>query len=358
MGINKVVEVSLGKRSYSIHIGQMVLGMLGKYLPASWDQVALVSNPTVAGLYASQVTDSLDKVKVKNQLFLVPDGEEYKTLESAASLYDQFLEAGLTRMSGVVALGGGVIGDLTGFVAATYMRGLPFIQLPTTLLAQVDSSVGGKVAVNLPQGKNMVGCFYQPQLVLSDLETLKTLPKEELKNGVVEIIKCGFLIGEPFLSCLEKNMSQLLCLDKDVLTEVVSHCCEFKAQVVAEDERDFHRRHILNYGHTVGHAIEVLTSYSAYSHGQAVSVGMMMAARISEELGLANQTLVDRQEAILKLAGLPTQMPSLKSEEVLKQILTDKKRTGEESVFVLLKDAGKPLLKEVAGEVIVKVLQE
>ncbi len=356
----KTVKVSLGGRSYNIIIGSKLLDKLGqKIKPLVLSRRAfIVSNPIVFDLYGNKVSQSLKKAGFEVNLLMVPDGEKYKSLETSYKLYNQLIEHNAGRFDVVIALGGGVIGDLTGFVAATYMRGIPFIQIPTTLLAQVDSSVGGKVAVNHFKAKNLIGCFYQPKLVLIDVDVLQTLPERELKSGLAEVIKCGFLIGEDFISFLEEHIEDILMMNTEILIEIVQRCCEFKARIVEVDERDFGKRAILNYGHTIGHAIEASSGYKKYRHGEAIAMGMVCAAKIAQRRGLIPESIMSQHEDILKRAGLPIIVPSLlDTKDVMKHLLLDKKKRDENHTFVLLKGIGEPIIEGVASDDILESLK-
>ncbi|MDI6821388.1 MAG: 3-dehydroquinate synthase [Actinomycetota bacterium] len=361
MKLFETVEVALGGRSYKIYVGSGILSTIGdrvKSIPRCGRKVIVITNPTILNLFGEVVRESFLKARFEYHFLEVPDGEEYKSLEMASKLYDELLAVDAQRFDPIIAFGGGVIGDLAGFVAATYMRGVPLVQVPTTLLAQVDSSVGGKVAVNHPRGKNLIGCFYQPNFVLTDAATLKTLPKLELKAGFAEVIKYGFLQGEEFLSFLEKNLESILKLDEELVSRVVSECCRIKARIVEEDERDFGRRAILNYGHTIGHAIEALTGYRRFLHGEAISVGMVCAAFIAHEFGLIDRSLVDRHIRLLKRAGLPLKLPELDANAILNQIVVDKKRRGEANIFVLLKAVGSPVVMGISSRIVSKALED
>jgi len=353
------VKVNLGERSYDIVIGSGLIDEIGlKIKPfVSTKRIFIVSNPTVLNVCKDKVCKSLKDAGFDVNILEVPDGESYKSLEIAYDLYGQLIKHNANRFDTVIALGGGVIGDLAGFAAATYMRGLPFIQVPTTLLAQVDSSVGGKVAVNHPKAKNLIGCFYQPRFVLIDVDILKTLPERELKVGLAEVIKCGFLSGEKFLVFLEEHIGDALAKNKGILIEIIQRCCAFKAKVVEVDEKDFGKRAILNYGHTIGHVIETITDYKKYKHGEAVSMGMICAAVIANRLGLIQESVVERHKNILKKAGLPIELPQMSPENVIKHLLLDKKKRGEDYTFVLLKDAGEPIIKNVFFEDILESLK-
>jgi 3-dehydroquinate synthase len=264
----------------------------------------------------------------------VPDGEEYKTLQSAAAIYDQMVDAGMERGSALVALGGGVVGDLAGFVAATYMRGVPLIQVPTTLLAQVDSSVGGKVAVNHSRGKNLIGCFYQPKLVFADLQVLKTLPEREIRAGMAEVIKYGAIWDSTFFTFLERQLDRILSLEPAPLMETVKRSCAIKAEIVSGDEREEGRRAILNFGHTIGHALESLTDYRVYRHGEAIAAGMAAAARLAVNRGLQDQADRERLVALLERTGLPVTFP-YPARDLLELLSHDKKVLEGRPRFVL-----------------------
>ncbi len=353
MGVE--LKVNLGKRSYPILIVSSCLPQLGRHLAALMPatRVFVVTNEVVGRLYGEQVTRALRDAGFEVLYRELPDGEKYKSLESAGELYTQALEGGLERQSAVVALGGGVIGDLAGFVAATYMRGIPFVQVPTTLLAQVDSSVGGKVAVNHPLGKNMIGCFYQPRLVFADVATLETLPLRELRAGLAEVIKYGVIQDEDFFEFLEENLERILGLDQDVLIEVVRRSCAIKAGIVEKDETERGLRAILNFGHTIGHALEVLTKYQVYRHGEAVAAGMVVAAAIAEEKGLCGQDLTMRLAGILEHARLPIRIP-FKAEEIIEVLPRDKKAQGGRPRFVLPVALGQVVIDADVGREVIR----
>lgn len=344
------VAVQLGPRSYSIHIGSGILRGLGGLLAELdlGEKALLVSNPTVYRRYGELVKASLEK----NGFEVIPaeigDGEEYKTLDEAVKLYDLAFTGGLDRRCPVIALGGGVVGDLAGFLAATYLRGVPFIQVPTTLLAQVDSSVGGKVAVNHPGGKNIIGAFYQPGLVAADLETLKTLPAREMKGGLAEVIKYGVIADGGFFAWLEERLEQVLDLRAEALEHAVETSCRIKAGVVAADETEQGQRVILNYGHTVGHAVETLTGYRRVSHGEAVGLGMAVAARISTSLGMLTEKEGRRIISLIERAGLPVDIPpALSPDDILAAMSRDKKTLAGRLTMVL--PAGIGRVKKISG---------
>ncbi|MEK6546315.1 MAG: 3-dehydroquinate synthase, partial [Nitrospinota bacterium] len=271
----EVVNVGLKERSYSIYIDRGLLTEAGKRLSniIAGKKIAIITNPTVNKIYGSILKNSFKGADIKIHLTEIPDGEKYKTLETAVKIYDWLTDIKIERQSSLIALGGGVIGDITGFVAATYLRGVPYIQIPTTLLAQVDSSIGGKTAVNHPKGKNLIGAFYQPRVVFIDIDTLKTLPKEEILCGVAEIIKYGIIRDGDFFEYLEGNIKKLINLEEKALIYSIKKACEIKADIVSRDERETGLRATLNFGHTIGHAIESLTDYKKYRHGEAIAIG-------------------------------------------------------------------------------------
>lgn len=337
----ETVTVNLQDRSYPIYIGADVLPAIGS-LSRSLDlsgRGALVTNPVVSSLYSQRVLSSFEEHGIALSLLEVPDGEEFKSLREAGALYEKLLPLGLDRRSPIVALGGGVIGDLVGFVAATFMRGLPLIQVPTSVVAQVDSSVGGKVGVNLPQAKNMVGAFYQPCLVLSDVCGLRTLPAREFRAGLAEVVKYGVIADKVFFEWLEANISTILEGEERVVIHSVKTSCQIKAALVERDERDEGIRAVLNFGHTVGHALEAATGYGKFSHGEAVAIGMAAAARISYQMGLCAEQVAVRLERLLGRIGLPTKLP-LDPIDIVKAMSYDKKVRKSLNTFVLTKDIG------------------
>jgi len=335
------VDVDLGERAYAIHIGAHLLTGVELILPQlDLLKVAIVSNTTVAPLYLQQLADALRARGVEVMSVVLDDGERYKNWSTLNRIYDALLEQRCDRRTTLLALGGGVVGDLAGFAAATYMRGIPFIQIPTTLLAQVDSSIGGKTGINHPLGKNMIGAFYQPRLVLADTEVLKSLPARELSAGIAEVIKHGLVRDAAFFSWLEQNMEDLLAGDPPALAHAVRRCCEIKAAVVAEDERETGVRALLNFGHTFGHAIESGLGYGTWLHGEAVAAGMVMAADLSHRLGLIAQSEVERIIALLRRASLPVAPPDIAPERLLQLMGADKKAEGGKLRFVLLDAIG------------------
>lgn len=355
------LPVNLGPRSYPIYIGSGILGDLGGLLKESGygKKALLVSNPAVYQRYGGLVKNSLVSNGFEVITGEIGDGEEYKTLEEAAGLYDLAFSGELDRWCPVIALGGGVVGDLAGFFAATYMRGVPFIQVPTTLLAQVDSSVGGKVAVNHPRGKNIIGAFYQPGLVLADLEALKTLPAREIKSGMAEIIKYGVISEGGFFTWLEERLDQVLSLRAGALEHAVENSCRVKAGVVEADETEQGLRAVLNYGHTVGHAVEALTGYRVFSHGEAVGMGMAVAARIASSMGMLPQKEARRIISLIKRVGLPVVVPAdLSPDDVLAVMRRDKKSLDGRLTMVLPAGIGRvSIISGVAEETVKKSIE-
>lgn len=338
----QTLTVGLAERSYPIHIGSGLLAnaeLLKAYLPKK--RVAIVTNTTVAPLYLDRLQDTLRQIDVQSEIVVLPDGEIYKTAETLNLIFDALLTHRCERSTPLIALGGGVIGDMTGFAAATYLRGVPFIQVPTTLLSQVDSSVGGKTGINHPLGKNMIGAFYQPQLVLADITTLNTLPDKELSAGLAEVIKYGLIRDLPFLEWLEQNMDKLLARDAASLQYAVMRSCQNKADVVAADERESGERALLNLGHTFGHAIESGMGYGNWLHGEGVAAGTMMAADLSWRMGWISADDVARIRTLFVRAHLPVLAPDLGVEKYLDYMGHDKKVEGGKLRFVLLRKLGR-----------------
>ncbi|MBV1950642.1 MAG: 3-dehydroquinate synthase [Cycloclasticus sp.] len=345
----EVLTVELGSRSYPIYIGDGLLvnqNLLKKHIVG--DQVMVVTNETIAPLYLNQFIENFsDDIEVK--LVILPDGERYKTLEYLDNIYSALLENRCNRQVTLIALGGGVIGDMTGFAAASYQRGVNFIQVPTTLLSQVDSSVGGKTGVNHRLGKNMIGAFYQPKCVLIDTSVLSSLPERELSAGLAEVIKYGAICDLVFFEWLEKNMAKLLLKDVDALTYAIKISCEEKAIVVAKDEKESGIRATLNYGHTFGHAIESHMGYGVWLHGEAVSVGMCLAAKMSVEQKTLSYEDYLRIESLCRLAQLPTEKPvDMTASDFLRYMQVDKKNTSTSIRLVLLDAIGKAVIFDCA----------
>ncbi|QNB09234.1 3-dehydroquinate synthase [Herbaspirillum frisingense] len=351
------LNVDLGERSYPIHIGRGLLddaSLLPQYVKGK--RVAIVTNDTVGPLYLDKVANALRAAGKQVSEIVLPDGEEEKNWASLMKIFDRLLADKCDRKTTLVALGGGVIGDLTGFAAASYMRGVPFVQVPTTLLSQVDSSVGGKTGINHPLGKNMIGAFYQPQAVIADTATLHTLPARELAAGIAEVIKHGAIIDAPFFDWIETNIAQLVSKDDAALAYAIQRSCEIKADVVRQDEREGGLRAILNFGHTFGHAIENGLGYGQWLHGEAVGCGMVMAADLSQRLGYIDVGTRDRIQAVTAAAGLPTVAPSLGTERWLELMEVDKKNEGGQIKFILIKPLGSPLITNVPQELLLQTL--
>jgi 3-dehydroquinate synthase len=343
----KKVNVELGDRSYEVRIGAGLLERLGLWLREKnyAGKAVIVTDTTVKGLYADVLSDSLSNAGFEVTLLEVPPGEKFKSLETAAGLYDKLTDVFAERTTPVLALGGGVVGDLAGFVAATYLRGLPLVQVPTTLLAQVDSSIGGKTAVDHGQLKNTIGVFYQPVMVVADIDTLKTLPEDEMASGLSEVIKGAAVRKRDLFNYLEININKARELYPEVLEDMISKAARIKAEIVAKDEREENLRGILNYGHTVGHAIEAVSGFR-FKHGQAVAIGMMAAARISRRMGILDKSEVDRLEKLITAAGLPAQMPDIDKKKVMQAMQHDKKVRGDKIRFVLLKSIGNAFVSD------------
>lgn len=337
------VRVDLGERSYDILIDSGILPNIGEAINGfAFSKVAVISNPTVFNLYGDVVINSLKNSGFEPLRVIIPDGEEYKNYNQTYQILTELLKNKLDRKSCLIALGGGVIGDITGFVASIYMRGVNFIQVPTTLLSQVDSSVGGKTGVNHELGKNMIGTFYQPKLVWIDIDTLKTLPKREVLCGIAEIIKYGVIWDEGLFEFLQNNRESILTLDPLPLTHIIRRSCEIKAEVVSNDERETGLRAILNYGHTIGHAIETETGYSRFLHGEAVAIGINIEARLSEIMGILDKNSVKRVKGIIDSFGLPSDLPEdLNTDKLISHMKLDKKVEAGEMKFILPEKIGK-----------------
>jgi len=347
------VRVSLAERSYDITIGTGNLPSLVDWIQAirPVSHVLLVSDSNVAKCYVEPLAVALQSANIRVTQLIVPAGEESKSVDVVASLWEKAIDDRADRKSVVVALGGGVIGDLAGFVAASLTRGLDFFQVPTTLLAQVDSSVGGKVGINLPTAKNIVGAFWQPKGVLNDTETLKTLPPREYLSGLAEVVKYGVIMDEPFFEYLEQNRAALVDRDPNILRKVIARCCELKAQVVSEDEKETTgRRAILNYGHTFCHALETVAGYGAFLHGEAVSIGMLCASRLGESLGVFTQAETARQYDLLTALGLPVHTPELDESAILSAMRRDKKVEDGNLRFIVPHRIGEVVLTSGIAE--------
>ncbi len=354
----KTIRVRLGIRSYNILIGNGLLRELGRLLSnnyGNFSKISVITDKNVEKFYGPIVAETL--ALYKPMVIALEPGEGQKNLSTLESLYHKLLEHGMDRRGLIVALGGGVVGDIAGYVAATFMRGISYVQVPTTLIAQVDSSIGGKTAVNLPEGKNLVGCFYQPRAVFIDPDTLETLPSEEVTEGMVEVIKYGVIRDPSLFRFLEKHLTGVMRLEAWHMGRVITSCCKIKARVVSKDEREeTGLRSILNYGHTLGHALEALGGYKGYRHGQAVAMGMLFATRIAINIGLAGEDLLARQRELLLKVGAPGDYKAEEIEQAFQILYRDKKVVGGRLRFVLPVRIGKVVLREVSPEVIKEVL--
>ncbi|UCH48326.1 MAG: 3-dehydroquinate synthase [Betaproteobacteria bacterium] len=356
----RTLEVSLDARSYPIVIGNGILDdskLIAAHLTG--DRVVVVTNDTIAPLFLERLESSLRKARVNVLAIKLPDGEQYKTWQTLNSIFDAMLAARCDRTTTIIALGGGVIGDVAGFAAATYQRGIAYIQIPTTLLAQVDSSVGGKTAINHPLGKNMIGAFYQPRLVIADIATLATLPERELAAGLAEVIKYGAIMDAEFFVWLEDNMDRLVAREPEALAQAVEVSCRCKAQIVAADEREAGTRAVLNFGHTFGHAIETGLGYGEWLHGEAVAAGMLLAARLSARQGEISNEDVSRLQTLLDRAGLPTKAPAFGAKRYLELMGHDKKVHKGRLRLVLLRAIGEAYLSaDFSAPELTRVLQD
>ena len=350
------IDVKLGANSYEVYVGAGLLARTGQWLKEKRlsRKLVIITDPTVDRLYTETLKRNLARDGFSVNLLLVSEGEGQKSLETAGRLYQKLTDCHAERMTPILALGGGVIGDLTGFVAATYLRGVPFIQIPTTLLAQVDSSTGGKVAVDHGKLKNKIGMFYQPKLVIADTDTLNTLPASQLTNGLAEVIKSAAILDKKFFDYIAANIDRIKTLEDEALEEVVYRSIRIKADVVEKDEKDLGLRSILNYGHTIGHALESVSNFGL-DHGKAVAIGMIAAARISNKLGFLDRNEVIRLKRVIETAGLPTQVPKLDTEEIMEAIRHDKKVKQGKVRFALLKAIGEVFITD---EVIPSTIRE
>jgi 3-dehydroquinate synthase len=358
----QTVSIDLQERSYPISIRGSLFDNALTYSEVPGATSALiVSNVTVAPLYAGRLENALRGKYTRIYTVTLPDGEQYKNWECLNLIFDALLSNACDRKTILFALGGGVVGDMTGFAAASYMRGVPFVQVPTTLLAQVDSSVGGKTAINHPMGKNMIGAFYQPLKVVCDLDTLKTLPERELSAGLAEVIKYGPIADMAFFSWIEENMKALMARDPAALGYAVKRSCEIKAWVVGQDERESGLRAILNFGHTFGHAIEAGLGYGEWLHGEGVGCGMVMAAHLSQRLGLVDEGFVQRLTSLIQQAGLPIVGPRLSETDnegrYLELMRVDKKAEGGEIKFVLIDGPGRAVLRSAPDAMVREVVR-
>jgi 3-dehydroquinate synthase len=352
----RTVRVDLAGRSYEVVVGQDLLGAPGPHLGSLSGRAFLITDQTVASTWGAEAERGLRTAGLDPVVLQVAPGERSKTLRSAEALYQQMAVHQAHRGDAVVALGGGVVGDLAGFVAATYMRGVPLVHLPTTLLAQVDAAVGGKTAVNLPEGKNLVGAFHQPVAVLADVGTLQTLPDREFTGGLAEVAKYGFALDPTILEALDRHLDRVLGRDPTVLEDLVARCVAIKAGIVAEDERDAGRRLLLNYGHTLGHALERLDGFAGRSHGEAVSVGMVFASEMAERVGVAERGTTDLHRRVLERLGLPTTAPRVHHMAALEAMRMDKKFEGGLR-FVLVQRPGKAIARRLGDGVVEESLR-
>ncbi|MCC7084519.1 MAG: 3-dehydroquinate synthase [Pirellulales bacterium] len=354
------VPVKLGERSYEICIGTGCLSLAGTIASERgiFSRAVIVADQCVEHLHAPWVEKSLTAAGAIVETIVVKSGEQSKCIAQADRLWNKLLEFGADRKTRLVAVGGGVVGDLAGFVAASYGRGIPFMQIPTTLLAQVDSSVGGKVGVNLPGAKNMVGAFWQPTAVLIDTDTLNSLPDREYRSGLAEVVKYGMILDADFFSLLERESSSLLAKQPEVLRQVIARCCQLKAQVVEADERETSGyRAILNYGHTFGHALEAVTKYNQFLHGECVAIGMMCAARLAQRLGRIDAAMLQRQRLLLENLGLPVELPAVSHQQLVAAMFHDKKTEHGRLRFILPVKIGQvELLDGVATDDVLAVL--
>lgn len=359
--VERKIRVDLGALSYDIFIGID----MGEEIKAFIDQsefsgrALIVTDTNVGPLYGERLMYLLKQVGIKAYTVTVPAKEASKSISRAEQLYTNCIELGLDRKSPIFALGGGVVGDLAGFVAATYMRGVPFVQIPTSLLAQVDSSVGGKVAVNHALGKNLIGAFYQPKAVFMDLQMLKTLPPREISTGLGEVVKYGLIYDAEFFEFLEQHVEEILHRKADALAHIIARSCEIKAAVVSQDEKEAGLRRILNFGHTIGHAIETETGYKKYNHGEAVAIGMVGAVELSIKMGLLDAAVLPRVKQLLANLKLPLAAPGCRMNAMYLDILHDKKTVNGKVNWVLLEDIGKTVCRnDLTEEMVQEVMQD
>lgn len=362
MDIKETILIPAPKSvSYDVIIGPGISASLGRKIKDGLrpSRVTVVSNPEIWELVGDQIAASLESADIYFDLIAIPEGESHKTLDTAGLVYEAMSDAKAARVDPVIAVGGGVVGDLAGFVAATFMRGVPFVNVPTTFLAMIDSSVGGKTGVDLAVGKNMVGAFHQPFCVISDVDFLRTLPARELKCGAAEAIKTAFLAGGYFMSYIEDNMGAILALDAEVLVETVKRSVRFKGDIIAADPLDVKgTRAFLNYGHTFGHALETVGSYLDLNHGEAVGLGMVFAARLSHRLGVCGPGIVSQTIELLEAAGLPVNVTIDGAEDIIGIMERDKKNCSGSARFVLLEDVGRPVLRDVPWNDVAALLKE
>lgn len=348
----KVIKIDLGDRSYDILVGQDLISSVGGFLSrlVSSRTAVVVTHPSINKLYGGSLCAGLEQEGFRTITLEAPEGESSKSLRQAGKLYDRLIDAHCGRDTPLIALGGGVIGDLTGFVAATYLRGVPYIQVPTTLLSQVDSSVGGKTGVNHERGKNLIGAFYQPRMVAIDLDTLRSLPKDEFRAGLAEIIKYGIIEDAGLFAFLETNAEKILQQDRECLLHIIETSCSIKARVVEKDEKESRIRMILNFGHTIGHAIEALTSYSRFKHGEAVAIGMVYAARFSRNTGLCADDVVQRIQALIQKFGFAIELPGFSPRQYIESMYLDKKAEDKKIRFVTVREIGSAEIADAVSE--------
>lgn len=351
------LKVELGVRAYPVIIGQKLLSDSNQLLSYVLDKhVAIVTNNIIASFYLESISTLLKSVNKQVTIIVIPDGEEEKNWTNLMKIFDALLINKCDRKTTLIALGGGVIGDLTGFAAASYMRGIPFVQIPTTLLAQVDSSIGGKTGINHPLGKNMIGTFYQPKVVIADIMTLKTLPAREFSAGLAEVIKYGIIIDVSFFNWIELNIKALIAKDNSALTYIIHRSCKIKADIVCQDEYETGLRAILNFGHTFGHAIESGLGYGQWLHGEAVGCGMVMAANLSYFLGYIDLATKNRITTLIKAVNLPIVAPNFRTQRWLELMEIDKKNQGGNIKFILLKSLGQSFVTHVTQAILLKTL--
>ena len=353
----ETIPIALADRAYDIHIGRGIIDLPQTYegLPAGGDAL-IVTNTVVGPLLASRLSAVLSARHRRVRTIELPDGEAHKTWTTLNLVFDELLQHGFDRRTTLYALGGGVVGDMTGFAAACFMRGVPYVQVPTTLLAQVDSSVGGKTAINHPLGKNMIGSFNQPLRVVADLDSLRTLPERELAAGLAEVIKYGPIADAQFMDWLERHLDALLARDEAALRHAIRRSCEIKAEVVSQDERENGLRAILNFGHTFGHAIEAGLGYGEWLHGEAVGCGMVMGADLSVRLGLLDASDAERLTRLIRRAGLPVRGPALGAERYLSLMRVDKKAAGGEIRFIVLEGIGRASMRPAPDELVAQTI--
>ena len=354
----RTLKVNLEDRSYPIYIGSDVSldnVLYSKHISSK--KIALITNEQIADLYLPEISQTLNAFDLKT--LVLPEGETEKNLETVGKAVEFLSDNGIDRDSSIIAFGGGVIGDITGFVASSYMRGIKFLQVPTTLLAQVDSSVGGKTGVNINTGKNLIGSFYQPSAVIADTRYLNSLEPNRLSEGLAEVIKYGLIRDEDFFKWLSKNTNRILALEPEIMTHLIERCCQIKAEIVSEDEREGSIRAILNYGHTFGHAIESLTDYSVYTHGEAVSIGMVMAASMAERMGMLSKDDKTEITNLLESVNLPTKKPDLNNNDFLESMKRDKKVQDGEIRLILLESIGRAIISnDYPNEILMETILE